>query len=78
MLHLAAAQRCLQRQRLQQLSGRGRHQDRQVGHRSTSRATRVRLHALHLSDRLHPGKEVDQNLALSVLGWMFFHQMSFC
>lgn len=55
-LHLAAAERGLQRQRVQQLAGRGGDKNRQVRHRSSGAAARLRLHALNLSDRLHPGR----------------------
>lgn len=55
-LHLAAAQRGLQWQRLQQLTGCWSDQDRQVGHRPSGPAACLRLHALHLSDRLYPGE----------------------
>ncbi len=57
-LHLAPAQCRLQWQRLQQLTGRGRHQDCQIRYRSIGRAACVRLHALHLSNRLYSGKRV--------------------
>lgn len=53
---VAAAQRGLRWKCLQQLAGGGRDQDRQVGHRPAGPAARLSLHALHLPDRLHPGK----------------------
>lgn len=55
-LHLAAAQRGLQWQRLQQLTSCWRDQDRQVGHRPSGPAARLGLHALHLPDGLYPGE----------------------
>lgn len=55
-LHLAAAQRGLQWQRLQQLTSCWRDQDRQVGHRASGPAARLGLHALHLPDGLYPGE----------------------
>lgn len=51
---MAATQRHLQRQRFQQLTSGGRDQDRQIRHRPVGPAARVSLHALNLSDGLHP------------------------
>lgn len=55
-LCVVAAQRALWRHLLARLAGGGRHQDRRVGHRAAGPPARLRLHAVHLSDRFHPGQ----------------------
>lgn len=60
--HLAGPECGVGRRQRLQLAAHRSHQDRQVGHRASGRPQHLRLHAVHLSDGLHPGESLQNHV----------------